>query len=156
MSVTDTEENSEDSPHYNVFNIKMILKHLKLIQIVIRKFGTQIRHDKADAGLGSILNNNANGLKAFADDMTEAVLAGFENRKSKEGLPKPWANVNMQLLDRLVNANTRRRNRIFFATEEMRKAKEKEKDCELKNQREVGHGLSSCFRTRHCGRDIKA
>lgn len=136
VSVVDTEKGSEASLHYNVFNIKMILKQLNLIYIVIRKFGTQLRHDKADASLEFNLNHNVNELKGFTDDMTEAVLAGFENRRLKEGLPKPWSKANKQLLDRLVSANARRRNRILFATEEIRKAKakEKEKDCQLEDK----------------------
>jgi hypothetical protein len=53
------------------------------------------------------------------------VLAGLENWKPKEGLPKPWENGNKQLIDRLIHANARRRNRILFATEKKRKTKDR-------------------------------
>ncbi|UKZ93091.1 uncharacterized protein TrAFT101_008021 [Trichoderma asperellum] len=56
-------------------------------------------------------------------DMTQIVLSGLENWKRGEGLPGPWKNANIQLLERLVNANVKRRNRIFFATERMRNVK---------------------------------
>lgn len=55
--------------------------------------------------------------------MVEAVLAGLENWKPEDGLPKPWGNANIQLLERLAKANARRRNRIFFATEKIGKCK---------------------------------
>ena len=50
-------------------------------------------------------------------------MAGLECWDRKKGLPKPWENANRKLVERLVNANIRRRNRIFFATEKKRKKK---------------------------------
>lgn len=102
--------------------IKEILEQLWVQYIGIRESGTQLRHDKADASFNSIWNKNINGLRHFVDDTTNVFLAGLENWKLNEGFPKPWKNVNKQLLDRFVNTNAERRNRMFSAIENMRNA----------------------------------
>ncbi|UKZ83231.1 hypothetical protein TrVFT333_011037 [Trichoderma virens FT-333] len=115
-------ENPERSPDANVWRIKKILRQLTYIHAMIRELGTQLRHHKADISLKSILEENANGLEEFRMDMTKAILAGVESWNREDGLPKPWGNANRNLIARFVNANVKRRNRIFFATEKMRKA----------------------------------
>jgi hypothetical protein len=130
--VFNPEEHPESPLHFNVFNIKAILKKLTRLHTAIRKSGTQIRHHKADTSLRSILEKDLNGLEEFRSDMTEAILAGLESWKPEEGLPKPWGTANPQLVERFVNANVRRRNRIFFATEKMRKRKTRQLEKEKK------------------------
>jgi hypothetical protein len=139
--VLSPEDNLENPQHFSVFNIKAILKQLTRLHIAIRKAGTQLRHHKADANLKYVLEHDNNGLgefrgdmtkeimaglKEFRDDMTEEIMAGLECWDRKKGLPKPWENANRKLVERFVNANIRRRNRIFFATEKKREKKDRQ------------------------------
>ncbi|UKZ57520.1 hypothetical protein TrVGV298_011378 [Trichoderma virens] len=115
------EEDEENPLYYTILDIKSILKQLTILHAAIRASGTQLRHHKADISLKSVLEDNSNGLQEFGKDMTEAILAGLESWNRGDGLPKPWGSANNNLIERFVNANVKRRNRINFATEEIRK-----------------------------------
>ncbi|KAH8598652.1 hypothetical protein B0O99DRAFT_591887 [Bisporella sp. PMI_857] len=123
IGVLNPEDNPENPLYFNVFNIKEILKQLTRLHAAIREAGIQLRHHKADTSLKSVLEQNCNGLGEFREDLTATIMAGLEIWDPKKGLPKPWEKINRKLIKRLVDANIRRRNRIFFATEKMRKEK---------------------------------
>lgn len=115
--------------------IKQILRILWVIEAEIREFGIRFRYHKAADSFKSILNTNINSLR---DYIIKAAVAGLEIWKSKDEFPKRSKNANKQLLDRLVNPNARRRNRISLETEMTNKTMPRQPDDEERSAMVVG------------------